>query len=44
MDNARMLVYQALGETFPCLSQTGERFLLKFEQLRMTLPRAREAP
>ena len=43
MDNALMLVYQTVGGTFPSLSQTGEGFLLQFEQLRMTLPRARKA-
>ena len=32
MDNALMLVYQTVGGTFPSLSQTGEGFLLQFEQ------------
>ena len=31
-DNALMLVYQTLEETFPSLSQTGEGFLLTFEK------------
>ena len=37
LDSASVLVYQTVGGTFPSLSQTGEGFLLQFDNPRLTL-------
>ena len=37
LDSASVLVYQTVGGTFPSLSQTGEGFLLQFDNPRSTL-------